>query len=333
MRLRRTRRVGPRRVFAKPATRCWPLWLALGAAVTAVAGACPHACADELRFTLSYDAPPECPSGEVLQGAVRRLATAETKPYSATVVVARDQEHFTARITAGDGTERVLVGSTCDEVAEATAVVLALAISPTSSQPPSTDPALKDVGLRPVTIQAPVQPLTTSAPVRLKLGTSAVFDLGTMPHVDLGVAGRVGATGRTWSAAVEGAYWLLSERRMVSQNSELGGTFSWWSLAAIGCLAVKDGFPRVELCAGPELGRVAGHGFGFPEAHDAAGLRFGLQAMAEVHVPLSKRLRLRAGVGAATVLFGRHDFYINGLELYHPQLVAGRAALGADFIF
>ncbi|HEY3253779.1 MAG TPA: hypothetical protein VGJ91_07520 [Polyangiaceae bacterium] len=225
------------------------------------------------------------------------------------------------------------MGSTCDEVAEATAVVLALAISPTSTQPPSTNPASKDVGLRPAAIQAPIQPGTTSASVRLKLGTSAVFDLGTMPHVDLGVAGRVGATGRTWSAALEGAYWLLAERRAFSQTSEIGGTFSWWSLAAIGCVAVKDGLPRIELCAGPELGRVAGHGFGFPAAHDAAGLRFGFQAMAEVHLPLSRRLRLRAGVGVATVLFGRHDFYIDGLELHHPQLIAGRAALGADFIF
>jgi len=330
MRLRRTWRLGPLSMFAKPVARCLPLCLA---AITAVASVCPHACADELRFTLSYDAPPECPTGEGLRGAVRGLATAETKPYSATVIIARDQEHFTARITAGDGTERVLVGSTCDEVAEATAVVLALAISPTNSQPPTTNPALKDVGLRPAAVQTPAQPVTTSAPVRLKLGTSAVFDLGTMPHVDLGVAGRVGATGRTWSAAVEGAYWLLSERRTVSQRSEIGGTFSWWSLAAIGCLAVKDGFPRIELCAGPELGRVGGHGFGFPAAHDAAGLRFGFQAMAEVHVPLSRRLRMRAGVGAATVLFGRHDFYIDGLELYQPQVIAGRAALGADFIF
>jgi len=331
MRLRDKYRLRPLSTFAKPVILFWPFCLALMATVT---GVCSHACADELRLTLSYDAPPECPTGEVLQAAVRRLATAETRPYTAAVVIERDQEHFSARITPADGTERVLVGSSCNEVAEAIAVVLALAISPSSPQPPAPNRmASRLTEARPAATRAVVLPGTNSALVRLKLGAAAVFDWGTMPHVDLGVAGRVGATGRTWSATLEGAYWLLSERRTLSQNSSIGGTFSWWSLATIGCVAAKDGSPRIELCAGPELGRVAGHGFGFPAAHEAAGFRLGFQGMAEVHVPLSARLRLRAGLGAATVLFGRHDFYIDGTELYRPQLVAGRAVLGADFVF
>ena len=313
----------------RPASRC-PRF---GLAVLVVAiGISRHARADELRLTLSYHAPPECPSAKALQSAVLRLATAQTKPYSASVVIDRKQERFTARIISNDGTERTLVGSTCDELAEATAVVLALAISPSNAAPEATN-TNRFSEINPRQVNPPLRKATSSSGVQLKLGASGVLDWGTMPGLDLAFAGRIGTTARTWSAAVEGSYWLLSESRALSQNSNIGGNFSWWTVAAVGCVAPRDGSPRIELCAGPELGHLAGHGFGLAGAHDAAEFRFGFQAMAEVLVPISARLRLRAGLGAATAVLGRHDFYIDGFELHHPQLVAGRAALGADFIF
>jgi hypothetical protein len=160
-----------------------------------------------------------------------------------------------------------------------------------------------------------------------------VVDLGTMPRLDWGLAGRAGATARAWSATLEGAYWLRSESDTLSQDANIGGNFSWWTLAALGCVAVRDGAPRIELCLGPELGHLAGHGFGLSTAQDATRFRFGFQAMGEVHLPISAHLRFRAGLGVATVVIGRHDFYINGTELYRPQLFAGRAQLGADVVF
>lgn len=268
-----------------------------------------------------------------MHDAVQRLATAQTRPYAASVIIDRVQERFTARIASSDGTGRTLVGTTCDEVAEATAVVLALAISPSTAPPeagnpnPSSETRLHHEN-PPLRERTP-----SSGAVLLKVGAAAVLDLGTMPRLDLAFAARVGATARAWSVALEGSYWLLPESRTLSQNSNIGGDFSWWTVSVTGCLAPKAGSPRFELCVGPELGHLAGHGFGLPTAHDAASFRLGFQALAEVHVPLSARLRLRAGLGAATVVLGRHGFYIDGSELYRPQLFAGRALLGADFIF
>jgi hypothetical protein len=290
---------------------------------------------DELRFTLSYQAPAECPSAEAIQSAVRRLVTAQTKPYSASVVIEREPSQFAARIVANDGSERTLVGSSCDELAEAVAVVLALAISPSSAPPKAT--TTKN-GSSETSAPAPLHPpphesTGSSRRVQLKLGAAGVLDLGTMPKLDWGISGRVGASARAWSAALEGAYWLRPERETLAQNPDIGGDFSWWLLAALGCFAARDGAPRFELCAGPELGHLAGHGFGFPGAHDAARFRFGFQAMGEAQLPVSARLRLRAGLGVATVVIGRHAFYIGGTELYRPQLLAGRAQFGADVIF
>ena len=308
------------------------------AAFVVAASLCARARADELRLTLDYSAPSGCPSAEAMQSAVRRLATKQTEPYSARVAIESEQQRFTARINASDGTERTLVGNTCEEVAEATAVVLALAISPSSplgETAPAPTPA-KDAEHRK---QHP--PLASAGPpgepVHLKLGAAGVLDLGTLPHVDLGASARVGVTARTWSAALEGAYWLLPERRVLPQNSNLYGDFSWWALIATGCVAPLDGSPRIELCAGPELGRLTGRGGGVTSpatsTKDAGTYRLGIQALAEVHVPLSTHLRLRAGLGAAAVVLGRRAFEIDHLGLYSPPVVSGRAAFGVEFIF
>jgi hypothetical protein len=300
------------------------------AALVVATGVCRHARADEFRLTLNYTAPPECPPAEAMQSAVQRLATKQTKPYSASVVIENDQQSFKARITSSDGTERDLVGATCDEVAEATAVVLALAISP-SSQGEATNHAPPSLPQPRPSKPAPRQARPSS--VHLKLGAAAVLDLGTMPQLDLGFSGRVGATARLWSAALEAAYWVLPQHSSPTNNPAVGGDFSWWALLATGCLVPTRGTPRVELCAGPELGYLAGQGTGLVGATRETKLRLGFQALAEVHVPLSERLRLRAGLGVATVVLGQHAFYIDGGELYRPQLFAGRAAVGAEFIF
>ena len=298
---------------------------------------CTRARADELRLTLDYRAPAGCPSAEALENAVRRLATKQTKPYSASVAIESEQQRFTARINASDGTERTLVGNTCEEVAEATAVVLALAISPsnplgeTAAPAPTPDTEHRKPSPPPASVATPGQR------VHFKLGVSGVLDLGTLPHVDLGASARAGVTARTWSAALDGAYWLLKEHQSFSHDSNFGGDFSWWALLATGCVSPSNGSPRLELCAGPELGRLTGHGTGHGSgialSNDKGAYRFGFQALAEAHAPLSTHLRLRAGLGAAAVVAGRRAFEIDGFGLYSPPVVSGRAALGMEFIF
>src|SRR5205807_8041591 len=119
--------------------------------------------------------------------------------------------------------------------------------------------------------------------IRFKLGAAGVLDLGTLPHLDLGASARAGVSARTWSAALDGAYWFLPERSRLPPNSTVGGDFSWWALLATGCLAPLAGSPRIELCAGPELGHLTGHGVGATSPHDASTFRFGFQALGEVH--------------------------------------------------
>jgi hypothetical protein len=286
--------------------------------------------ADELPLTLSYNAPQDCPSLEAVRSAVRRLTAKQAKPYSARVVIDEEQQRFTARITASDGTERTLVGNACSEVVEATAVVISLAISP-SEPAPDAETASKPAASAPT---AQSRPASAAVPaVRFKLGAAGVLDLGTLPQLDLGASARAGVTARTWSAALDATYWFLPENSRLPQNSKVGGDFSWWALLATGCLAPRAGSPRIELCAGPELGHLTGHGVGATSPHDASTFRLGFQALAEVHLPLSERFRLRAGLGAALVVLGRRRFEIDGQELYQPHLFSGRGGLGAEFIF
>ena len=305
-----------------------PLLLLVFVALTF--GVAAHARADEQQLTLSYRAPLECPSAEAMLRAVRRLTDARSKPYSASIVIEQEQGRFIAHLSSNDGAERQLEGNSCDEVAEASAVVLALAISP-SSRPPRN--AVKN-GMHETTASgANPSRQHSNHRVKFKLGAAAVFDVGTMPGLDWALGARAGVTARTWSASLEGMYWLRPERETLSQSPATGGDFSWWSLSGSGCIAAKDGLPRIEFCGGPELGHLAGRGFGLPTAQDAASFRLGFQATSEIQLPVSGHIRLRGGLGIAAVVLGRHAFYINGAELYRPGLLAGRAQLGVDVIF
>lgn len=298
----------------------------------AVLAICVPARADERGLTFSYEAPAECPTAEELRVEVERLATRQTKPFSASIVIGHDARHFTARISSSDGTERAFVGNACAEVAEAIAVVLALAMTPSpQAEVPHVPP--QNV-VKPSRASEPLnRPNQPSGPVRFRAGAAMALDQGTLPHLDLGASGRVGAVGQTWATAFEGTYWLPTGRALASAPN-LGGHFSLWTVLASGCFAPRDRAPRIELCAGPELGRLAGRGYGIDFPRSSARFRFSLQAMAELHLPLYNGVRLRAGLGAGAVLFGRHAFQIDALgTVFTPQVVSGRASLGAELVF
>ena len=189
-----------------------------------------------LALTLVYDAPVECPAQEALRSAVENLVTSErTRPLSVRVTISKLGESYQASIDSAGGSPRVLRGSTCREVVEGTSVVLALAVTPQGLA--SNEQEAKEV-------RAAGAPRRSSALAAREtngiVGASARGDVGTLPHATLGFGGQVGLERSRWSAYVAGSYWMTAQGNLPSEPA-LGGKFSWWTGAAMGCGAPVTG--------------------------------------------------------------------------------------------
>jgi len=312
----------------------------LASALVAIALA-GQARADELPLTLQYLAPPECPSESDVRAAVARLITKQrANPLAVQVTISAADRQYTAHIRPSDGTERMLTAPSCGAVAEAVEVVLALAISPTAlppaeptqETPPSAPPARS---AHPSTAPAP-RSATARALPRFELGAGAAADTGTLPRVAAGLSGRLGLTARTWSALVDGWYWLPQDGYL--SGTTTGGHFSWWTVRPAGCAAPLPSALNLELCAGPELGRLNGHGIGagLKSTSDAATFWLAADAWLEFFVPFTQHWRARLAAGAAIPLLGRHPFVLNGISpppVHRPDPAAGRGEVGVDFVF
>jgi len=113
---------------------------ATGVAALLAAGAPARAAsASDARLTVEWSAPAGCPDGARVRAEIERLlrrplAEASLDPLHVRASVARDRKglwhmHLETRSRAGSG-ERSLEGATCEGVARATALIIALAIDP-----------------------------------------------------------------------------------------------------------------------------------------------------------------------------------------------------------
>jgi hypothetical protein len=316
--------------------------LASALVATALSG---HALADEPPLTLQYLAPPECPTESDVRAAVARLVTKQrANPLSAQVTISAADQEYTAHIRPSDGSERVLTAPSCGAVVEAVEVVLALAISPTALAPAERKPEPRPSPTQPSTQAESVTSASkartaqsAAAPTlsRFELGAGIAADTGTLPRVAAGLSGRLGLTARAWSALVDGWYWFPQDGYLPGTTT--GGHFSWWTLRPAGCAAPLPSALNLELCAGPELGRINGHGIGpgLKSTSDAATLWLAADAWLEFFVPFAPHWRARLGAGAAIPLIGRHPFVLKGISqtVHRPDAAAGRGEVGVDFVF
>jgi hypothetical protein len=189
------------------------------AAIAVLALIAAPASAADGEVTVTWTAPPQCPSGRSVEEAVHALLASSTH-------AAGDAAHVEARVTvtrSGEGRYRAEVktrsqgvrgartfhAATCAALAEATALLLALMVDPTviaatadamappperpSPLPPLPSPPAIAVPERPAPSPAPAFVASASRPWRLapRLEATAAFDVGTLPRAATGV--EVGA--------------------------------------------------------------------------------------------------------------------------------------------
>jgi hypothetical protein len=353
------------------------LRLARGAAVLVMAGLAARsrlalaAPADSEPLDLEWIAPSACPTrATALDDIARILDRSTTEPplarVTARALLFRGEDarwHVVLTVSGDAAGERTLDASSCEELTNAAALVLALRIDPTLLMPepvlppgsattpspavaPSPPPA---DGASPPVI--PPEPTSAHVPRRPKkslevrlpprdafvLGALLVGGAGEMPSVDI-AAEVVGgwtrdrlrlelflATGPVQHASVAG-------------RGEEGASVRLVRGGLRGCYAAIDSRFTLSGCATGEVDGlwVDGSGTSIPEDARAGELALGVGALGTWRV--ARRFALRVQVDGL-VPFPRPSFVIDDsagkavVQVYRPFVVVGRAAFGAEVSF
>lgn len=271
------------------------------------------------------------------------------------VDIRQDSQGFHARLeissggsgggaTASRSAQRLLNGASCDQITDALALAMALAIgsraeTPAASVPPASEPALPSPGQpspQPDAV-SPTEAAKQGPPgPRLGLELSALADSGSLPGAGLGAALGVRLGWPVLELRAQGL--LLPERHAQIDEANAASPGADLGLVAGALLACTplSGAKLIDVaaCAGAELGRLSGRGTRVPTPHEQQRLWAAARLDLAGRWPLpGVPLGLELVVSLVAPLL-RDEFVLKDIGTVHqPPNVAGRAALGLNWQF
>jgi len=245
-------------------------------------------------FVVQWSAPVGCPDGDAVRQRVLSLTGSGVGLHAEGVVRGSDSHfHLTLRVKDGAWVgERELDATSCAELADSAAVILALsARSPGESPPAIPVPAVTTPApsasaatppppapiptTRPVPSSAPSASETRHAapaspgPSRVRIAALGAVDFGTLPHPAFG--GGIGvfvAATRHLVFGVTGTVWLAESGDLPGLAGQ-GADFDLLTGDLSGCYGFRVGPFDVSPCAVVELAHVSATGFGATAADDS----------------------------------------------------------------
>ncbi len=289
------------------------------------------------RLQLEWQAPSECPTAAEVRASVARLLGGEVKlpPGETVEVTAAVTAGQTWRVDIATGAEaqrsrRSLESASCAELADATALLVALLIDAHAvavSAPASPPPA----AARPAATVAPQASATA-----LRAGVLGTVGLGILPGLDAGVGVSVAIVRGAWRFDLRGSYGLRRDQN-VSVASPPGayGVFNYSGGVAGACrLFPRD---RIELgaCVDVEGGVLSARGYKFSEELSGRAIWLGLGPAAYVAIRAG---RFSVPVRAALVVpITRPEFVFNyGADtgsVFRAAPLSGRLTVGLELQF
>ena len=258
-------------------------------------------------------------------------------------------------IEAGSATERELHDALCATVADAAALVIALALVP-GLEVPSVDASAETSGsgLDPAGATARDADAAQVVGEGDREGHSDASDADTAAtpraqiaaSIRIGARGSVGllsriAAGAELAVAVRGAAWrvelalgaLPPVAARFTSDAAFGGDLAAATAALRGCGVF--GVDRLELlgCAGVDVGAVFGSGFGVSAPANSAAPWLAIEGAIGLGWALHANFAVLLDV-ALLVPIVRPVFAVAGLgELHRPAAVGGALSLGAELRF
>jgi hypothetical protein len=271
--------------------------------------------AAEAGTLVRWAAPEQCPTSADVDERVEHRVGSDRDVAPIDVTVHAGPDGFTADL----GDARTLSSASCDELANAVALIVARmvleepVVAPAAAEPPSM------VVAAPIVVAQPAPPAW-----RFGARLSAASGLGAQPGVGLGGELAVPIAWRKWFIEPAGALWKRSSA------DALGGTVD----VALRTVTLRIGarLPELPIRAwlAADFGELHGNGEQFMDDRSGAGGWFGLGAGASFAWHLYDRYALVVG-GEALAAVVRPTFELaTGDVIYRPGAVAGRLALGVE---
>lgn len=238
---------------------------ALAAIAAALAGGPEEAAAAELVL----EEPTACVTRDELSFRVERLLgrpLADVEEMVLSVGVEAAPGGFVARLevsrpgAAGRG-ERILRAPSCDELSEALAVAISVAIGELDEPAPARITASEAPPVVDAAPPAPVPPPASG--VGLTLGGSAwmIADTGTLPSLGLGAGIGIELSWPSIELRALGTLLPAREATLDAAGSP-GVSIGLMAGGAMACVPLRDAasLPAIAACAGWELGLLSGNG-------------------------------------------------------------------------
>lgn len=301
-----------------------------------------RAAASELR--LDWQAPEGCPTEEQVASAalqaVREPIPKELPPLEAKATVERG-ERWRVRLETRRGPvsgERRLEASTCGGLADATAIILALALVPPVDEreieppaPPPAPPTPKPIA--PVVDERPSRPAPaeTTRPPSLAAGASAAVQAATLPSPAIG-----GGLSLAWlpgRTRVEAFGSLYGAQSQTTSLSSAGARFAMTAVGVGACHALIRGRLELSPCAGAEIAIVRASGFGATTNYETGAEWTSALGSVLVALPIGRDVAVRTRLDALAPL-SRPSFVVeNEGPVHRPPTLGVRAWLGAELRF
>lgn len=278
----------------------------------------PARAAEPLRLT--WDAPAECPAGASVRAAAMQDVVPGTRTLEAEAAVVRTERGWRVTLRTRRGEERgerTIEASSCEGVADATVVVLGLALV---DAPPPRAPVAPSS-----TIEA--KSATRRSPV-LAIGLGLGAEPSILPAAAFGASLSVAWTPGRWRLEADARRWT-SESGTVA-GSAAGARFSLTSLGARLCFAALAGSFSLGPCAGADAELASARGFGADANYDRSRAWPALTGGVLARLAVTRWLALRARPEAVVPL-SRPSFVVaNEGEVHRPPAIGMAATIGAE---
>lgn len=308
--------------------------------VVLVAQSVAPSAANQEALNLDWHAPADCPGPDHVKQLVAELVGGKAEGKLDVVAeLSRDAEgRFHARLSTlmhGVGGERSLQAETCEELARASALVMALMLKPKREQPaleppPAAPPPQPEPAPPPDEIETPPLP-SEEQPARTLffLRGATTTGVGTLPGIATGA--EVHGVLHRGLGSVElrlGLWFPKTEWSTV--RPEAGGRFWLLELSPFLCLTPKLESVRLDSCAGAGLGRLAATGFGVSDPSTNSALYGSLTLEQAASIALTESLNVRLSAQLLRPL-SRPSFAIENVgEIHRADPLGFRGTLAAE---
>jgi len=336
-----------------------------------LAGALPLLAAQALAqpseaLRLDWSAPAECPNAASVLGRARDLvspgATPDAKVQAQAVVEKGAVYKLILRM--GSGGARTLESARCEDLAEATALLMALAVDPTAaarvggavgdggastSASASAGAGAGTGGVDATVVDATVTPFVapidaagipgraargeetaSTTPWRVDVGIAGALESAVAPRPTFGGLAHVGIKRGWFRAQGYGAMFAAADAPGLAL-----GAFGRFQLLTAGvrpCLVAFDDWVELSGCAGLEAQWLEARGSGVAQSREETARWVAGWFGVDARKSLVSGLDLTAS-GGATVPFARPTFELDGTPVHRPSALSARVTLGAAWTF